>query len=458
MISDLYILFKLVTVFFSFVSVCLILTGMFLCFTNFRKRILMNQVFESKKIIGFYHPYTNACGGGEKVLFLALKAISVMAKRTKSKIVIYTVEDQDAEEIVQRAAERFNFKVDFEFKLVRITRRYFTDQHSVVKLSLLNQAIGNIVSVIEAITTCPPDIFVDTIGVGFGYPFVKLFSPSTKVVSYTHYPFIQKDMISPELPRYKFFYYNLMLWLYKTVGYSADVIMANSTWTQKHCKSLWGDTDKIKRVYPPCNTTAFSKIPFDTAKKDNIVSFSQFRPEKDQSGQLKAFYELLEAHKEISPHFYMIGSCRGAEDEKLLASLQEEAKELGIDQKVTFLKNLPQQEVIDIMAEAKVAIHTMWNEHFGISIVEMMAAGLITIAHNSGGPKADIILEEGKRGYLSETPKEFATAMQLALQTYNTAVGKSIRNTARKAAIEQFSDEAFMENFSKCFSEVLPQD
>jgi alpha-1,2-mannosyltransferase len=28
-------------------------------------------------------------------------------------------------------------------------------------------------------------------------------------------------------------------------------------------------------------------------------------------------------------------------------------------------------------------IHTMWNEHFGIGIVEMMAAGLLTIAHRS---------------------------------------------------------------------------
>jgi alpha-1,2-mannosyltransferase len=34
----------------------------------------------------------------------------------------------------------------------------------------------------------------------------------------------------------------------------------------------------------------------------------------------------------------------------------------------------------------------MWNEHFGISVVEMMAAGLVVIAHNSGGPKMDIIL------------------------------------------------------------------
>lgn len=36
----------------------------------------------------------------------------------------------------------------------------------------------------------------------------------------------------------------------------------------------------------------------------------------------------------------------------------------------------------------------MKEEHFGISVVEMMAAGLFTVAHNSGGPKLDIIKEE----------------------------------------------------------------
>lgn len=33
----------------------------------------------------------------------------------------------------------------------------------------------------------------------------------------------------------------------------------------------------------------------------------------------------------------------------------------------------------------------MNSEHFGITVVEMMAAGLLTIAHNSAGPKEDII-------------------------------------------------------------------
>ena len=43
------------------------------------------------------------------------------------------------------------------------------------------------------------------------------------------------------------------------------------------------------------------------------------------------------------------------------------------------------------MAESLIGLHTMWNEHFGISVVEMMSNGLITIGHNSGGPKSDII-------------------------------------------------------------------
>lgn len=43
------------------------------------------------------------------------------------------------------------------------------------------------------------------------------------------------------------------------------------------------------------------------------------------------------------------------------------------------------------MKKSLVGLHTMWNEHFGISIVELMAAGLIAVAHDSGGPSMDIV-------------------------------------------------------------------
>ncbi|KHJ97822.1 hypothetical protein OESDEN_02201 [Oesophagostomum dentatum] len=51
----------------------------------------------------------------------------------------------------------------------------------------------------------------------------------------------------------------------------------------------------------------------------------------------------------------------------------------------------------------------MWNEHFGISVVEGMAAGTIMLAHDSGGPELDILRPSTERkenfplGFLAAT-------------------------------------------------------
>ena len=61
-----------------------------------------------------------------------------------------------------------------------------------------------------------------------------------------------------------------------------------------------------------------------------------------------------------------------------------------------------------MFAQSKVAIHTMKEEHFGISIVEMMAAGLVTIAHASGGPQHDIIgCMEDPVGFVAKNEEEY---------------------------------------------------
>ena len=53
---------------------------------------------------------------------------------------------------------------------------------------------------------------------------------------------------------------------------------------------------------------------------------------------------------------------------------------------MTFHLNVPFPELQRFLARGTVGLHTMWNEHFGIGVVEMMAAGVVTIAHDSGGP------------------------------------------------------------------------
>ena len=89
--------------------------------------------------------------------------------------------------------------------------------------------------------------------------------------------------------------------------------------------------------------------------------------------------------------FVLVGATRGKEDEKIVEELKHYAKDLRIENTIEFFINQPRSKILELFSQSKVAIHTMKEEHFGISIVEMMSSGLITIAHNSAGPKEDIV-------------------------------------------------------------------
>uniref|UniRef100_A0A7S1UU61 Glycosyl transferase family 1 domain-containing protein n=1 Tax=Grammatophora oceanica TaxID=210454 RepID=A0A7S1UU61_9STRA len=90
----------------------------------------------------------------------------------------------------------------------------------------------------------------------------------------------------------------------------------------------------------------------------------------------------------------------------------------------------------------------MWNEHFGIGVVELMAAGILTIAHNSGGPKADIVVPlhgEGQTGFLASTVEEYAERMDQAMRM-SAKEALEMRKRAREAS-KRFSDEVFNTSF-----------
>ena len=68
-------------------------------------------------------------------------------------------------------------------------------------------------------------------------------------------------------------------------------------------------------------------------------------------------------------------------------------------------------------ATSVVGLHTMWNEHFGIGVVEYMASGCIPLAHDSAGPRMDIVLPfNGQQtGFLASNAEEYATKLKTIL-------------------------------------------
>ena len=95
----------------------------------------------------------------------------------------------------------------------------------------------------------------------------------------------------------------------------------------------------------------------------------------------------------------------------------------------------------------------MWNEHFGISVVEMMASGLVTVAHNSGGPRLDIVTpaSDGQvTGFLATTPTEYADAMARAFELADEDRA-SLVQAAHTSVSSRFTDAAFSARFLELF-------
>lgn len=312
-----------------------------------------------------------------------------------------------------------------------------------------------------------PDILIDTAGFPFIYPIIKLFKCS--LVAYVHYPFISSDMIqklqvksynnsgliagNSVLRNAKIAYYKYLTRIYSFCGKCCDLAFTNSTWTNGHIIRSWTECPSIKLLYPPCDLSPFiNRIQVKSEKYDSIqvISLSQFRPEKNHRLQLEIAAQVVKKCSNIK--FIFVGGCRGEEDENRVKELKEYAEKLNISGYVEFKVNLPFDELLNTLQKATIGLHTMVDEHFGIGIVELMASGLITVAHNSGGPRADIIKKD--IGYLCSSTSEYSeTIIKIASMPESDRI--NIANRARINVVNRFSGEIFTERFAEILQNTL---
>ncbi|KAK3812253.1 MAG: mannosyltransferase [Benniella sp.] len=433
-------------------------------------------------IAGFFHPYCNAGGGGERVLWTAIRDIQQKYPNVLS--VVYTGDtDVDKDSILERVRTRMNIELDpsmIGFKFLK--KRHWVEGENWSRFTLIGQSFGSILLGWEALMHVVPDIWIDSMGYAFTYPAARVFG-GCQVVAYVHYPTISSDMIGRVASResshnnandvasssiytaVKLIYYRCFAFIYSIVGSFAHIVMVNSSWTKGHIDSLWGIKSTV--VYPPCDTEAFKDFPLRNRERV-IVSVAQFRPEKGHVLQLEAMAQLLKNHPEYRQQkgsdnpqgvqLVMVGSARNTSDEDRIEQLKKKAEELGINDNVTFVVNAPFSELQAWLARSKIGIHTMLDEHFGIGVVEFMAAGLIPIAHNSAGPKMDIVRPYNNQptGYLATTPQEFAEAIEKVLSADESIVDMQMR--ARDSVRERFSEKVFGDLLQQCMHEVLARE
>ena len=168
------------------------------------------------------------------------------------------------------------------------------DPKNYPSFTMVWQALAYIKVCFKVANMSPCDIFIDTMGVGFSYPLLKLFF-GMKIYSYTHYPFISRDMLAtvqqgvdqynnqhtaqnPIMKQVKLVYYWAIYYFYKFCGLFVDQVACNSSWTRGHMNELWNKTDQseIQTIFPPCDTSSFiDKISLDVSYRQNLmISFA----------------------------------------------------------------------------------------------------------------------------------------------------------------------------------------
>ncbi|KAG7463609.1 hypothetical protein MATL_G00178410 [Megalops atlanticus] len=420
--------------------------------------------------VAFFHPYCNAGGGGERVLWCAIRALQ--NRYQDVSFVVYTGDQGvTGEQIIEGARRRFNIRLPRPVKFVFLKHRVLVEASMYPHFTLLGQSVGSVFLGWEALTEFVPDICVDSMGYAFTLPVFRYLG-GCSVASYVHYPTISTDMLAvvrernprfnnadfissnPALSALKVVYYCAFALLYGLAGSCSDVVMVNSTWTLGHILALWRAPGRTSVVYPPCDVRGFLDAPLEEdggGRRHRVVSVGQFRPEKDHRLQIRAFRRLLDrggaGPEREALRLVLIGGCRNQEDEERVLMLRGLCQEQGVADRVEFKLNIPFEELKKELTEATIGLHTMWNEHFGIGVVECMAAGTIILAHKSGGPKLDIVVphEGGQTGFLADDEDSYAEAMERIL-SMTPAARLEIRRNAR-ASVARFSDQEFEASF-----------
>lgn len=383
---------------------------------------------ERRVIIGFFHPYCNAGGGGERVLWQAVE--HHLRQDPSAVIVIYSgdvkaehadptdrrqarraqnaVKDDYAtkEQILTKCNQRFAIPLHSpdlarRIAFLPLSTRYLVSDSYWNRLTLLGQAYGSMRMAFEACSQLLPDVFIDTMGYGFAYPVVRLFKRTLPIGAYIHYPMISTDMLQRVKDRkaghtnaanvsgsrlrstMKLNYYRIFAMVYSAALRSASVRVANGSWTRDHVdglvfgKSKASEGNGTQIVYPPCDTTSLAGFVLDDRQHETIVSLAQFRPEKEHATQIRILAEVIRRRKQAGISFadlklICMGSSRDAGDERRIEDLKRLAKELDIKANVSFIVNAPFHDIQQNLASASIGLSTMVDEHFGINVVEFM--------------------------------------------------------------------------------------
>lgn len=250
----------------------------------------------------------------------------------------------------------------------------------------------------------------------------------------------------------------------RTTG-MADVVLVNSGFTSSVFHRTFRSLRHMKPsiLYPSLNFSSFDRTPIKLAGvipegvETVFLSINRYERKKNLSLAIKAFSKMLESHcggeDPGKVHLIMAGGYdeRVVENKEYHTELTQLAKQLRIQEKVTFLCSFSDDEKVVLLHRCTALIYTPANEHFGICPLEAMYMKKPVIAVNSGGPLETVL--EGETGFLCDpTPEAFAEKMRYFVE--HGSASAEMGERSREHVIRNFSFAAFTKKLDSVVREL----
>lgn len=355
--------------------------------------------------IGIFDPYLDDLGGGEKYMMTIAECLS-------KKYDVYVMWDNSDD--LNAIKNRFSLNLEN----VTLTKNIFSSRTSMSSRMLESKKYDVLIVLSDG-----------------SIPVVL----SKKLFLHIQQPLAQSDVIT---------------WKGKLKLKRVNKIFYNSEFSKTYNKKLLGDTNS-QIIYPPVEL-----FPEDTPKENIILHVGRFRVANVSTQDYKKQQVMVGAFKEMVDNgltnwkFIIATSIHDTADtrfQEMITSAQ--------GYPIEFAVNKTNKALWALYNKAKIYWHASgfgedleknphFAEHFGISTVEAMGAGVVPVAINAGGQKE--IITEGENGLLWSTLEELQLKTQNLMK--DTSLWRTLSRNARDRA-KDFTKQKFCEALHRLVTE-----
>src|SRR5919205_4407449 len=234
----------------------------------------------------------------------------------------------------------------------------------------------------------------------------------------------------------KYGYWNLM---------RNSTVITNSEFSRRAIVNALG-LDNIYILSPPIDIETFNNVALmansNYERNGTILVISRIAPHKKIENAIKLAKILKDNN--IGKGMKIVGNLYYYYFD-YYSELKQMVLGLGLAEYITFEINASLNKLLSIMRESRVYFHPMVGEHFGMSVLEAIAAGLIPVVPNEGG-----ITEFVPQEYQFSTIEEAAKIIIYVFNHLPKTEGIKISDN-----INKFSNSHYIDGFQAILNGLL---